>query len=94
MRGRKLSEGRRGPLWAGGCCWGRRGGGDSASTAPDGGGAASPAGALLQAWGAAGHEPRLRAPYPTEPDRSVPPRPAPPPPPLLAWPGLARPDSP
>uniref|UniRef100_A0A9L0JXE7 Chromosome 2 open reading frame 68 n=1 Tax=Equus asinus TaxID=9793 RepID=A0A9L0JXE7_EQUAS len=66
------------------------GGGGSARWVPNGSGAGSQAGALLQAWRAAGHESRLRAPYPKEPARPVPPRPAPPPP---AWPGPAVPDS-
>ena len=60
--------------------------------APDGSGAGSRARALLQAWRAAGHEPRLRAPHPTEPARPVPPRPAPRLP-APAWPGPAVPDS-
>lgn len=46
-----------------------------ASRALDGSDAGFGAGALLQTWRAAGHEPRLRAPYPTEPARPVPPRP-------------------
>ncbi|XP_028342155.1 UPF0561 protein C2orf68 homolog isoform X2 [Physeter macrocephalus] len=60
--------------------------------APDGSGAGARARALLQAWRAAGHEPRLRAPHPTEPARPVPPRPAPRLP-APAWPGPAVPDS-
>lgn len=45
---------------------------------------------MLQARWAAGHEPRLRAPYPTEPDRPVSPRPSPPTLPV-AWAGHGRP---
>lgn len=46
----------------------------------------------MQTWRATGHEPRLRAPHPTEPALPVPPRPVPPPP-APAWPGPAVPDS-
>lgn len=66
--------------------------GGSAPRAPDGSGAGVRAGPLLQAWRAAGHEPRLRAPHPTESARPVPSHPAtltPGP----AWPGPAVPDS-
>lgn len=65
--------------------------GTSPLWAPDGTRTGSRAGVLLQAWRAARHEPRLRAPYSTEPAGPVPSRPAPPPPPP-AWPGLAVPD--
>uniref|UniRef100_A0A8D2GM82 Uncharacterized protein n=1 Tax=Urocitellus parryii TaxID=9999 RepID=A0A8D2GM82_UROPR len=67
-------------------------GGGAAPRVPDGGGAGSRAGALLPARRAAGHEPRLRAPHTTEPDRSVPPRPTATPDP--ARPGPARPAGP
>lgn len=43
----------------------------------NGGGPGSRAGVVLQARRASGHEPRLRTPHPSEPARSVPPRPRP-----------------